>query len=109
MYLKTQGIRQNRLGMIRRRPRRGGVGEIDWGSILTTSINDAATVAKVAVTPPMYSSVVNPMTGQQSVTSYAGAPGLGQSLASPGLTSIFSSPAVLLLGLGFLAVLAFRR
>ena len=75
-------------------------GGIDWGSILQTGIQTAGSVAKVAVTPPMYSSVVNPLTGQSSVTSYAGSPGLfpstsaalGSSLGTASLTSLIMSP-----------------
>jgi len=98
------------LGRIRSRRKLHGLGDdIDWSSIITTGINDAATVAKTAVTPPLYSSVINPLTGQSSITSYAGVPGVTQSLLGPSAASIFSSPMFLLLGAGVVLVLALRR
>jgi hypothetical protein len=130
MYVSTQVIksprvtglgrmRKTRLGraasdrIVRRRLAALGYGDaggIDWSGIITTGINDAATVAKTAVTPPMYSSVVNPLTGASSIQSYGASPGvgaLGTSLL--GSSSLLSSPLVLFGGLALILVLAFRR
>ena len=86
---------------------------IDWGDILSTGIQTAGSVAKVAVTPPMYSSVINPVTGQQSITSYAGSPGLypasGIASGSAGIASLLNSPVVLLGGLALVLVLVMRK
>lgn len=87
--------------------------DVDWTQIINTGLTQAGSVAKTAVTPPMYSSVVNPLTGASSVTSYAGSPGLypgGSSIPGIGtsLSSVLSSPIVLLGGIALL-VLAFRR
>lgn len=119
MYFKVNPMRQTRLGRSRRGSSRAiihqrmkGLGDgygssIDWGSILQTGITSAANVAKVAVQPPAYSSVINPMTGQQSITSYAGAgPAALDPLASGQFAALLGSPMVLLLGVGLIIVLA---
>ena len=122
MYFK---LNQSRLGRSRRGNSRAIVGQrmkalgysygssVDWGSILQTGITSAAQVAKVAVQPPVYSSVVNPLTGAQSITSYAGSPGLAAGAVNPlgseQLTSVLGSPMFLLLGIGLIVVLAARH
>lgn len=110
MYVNTQRIRQPRFGALGRRRRSLGDG-IDWSSIITTGINDAASVAKTAVTPPAYSSVVNPLTGQQSITAY-GATGsaiAASPLGTTTLSSLLTSPLFLLFGFGLVAVIALRK
>jgi len=112
MYVRMRKGKSPRLGRL---GRRRGLGDdsIDWGSIITAGINQAGAVAKVAETPPMYSAVVNPITGASSVTSYAGAPGLypGSNVlgSTAGLTSLLNSPVFLLGGLALVLVLIFRR
>jgi hypothetical protein len=117
---RMRGLGRPRASSIaqRRMRRLRGMGDdgIDWSQIISTGIQTAGSVAKVAVTPPMYSSIVNPMTGASSVTSFAGAPGLYPSGSIPGLSSQFgtsltgllSNPIVLIGGVALL-VLAFRR
>ncbi len=88
MYARVP-IKQNRLGAMRSSRSRRIVARrlaalgyddsgIDWSSIISTGITSAASVAKTAVTPPTYSSVVNPLTGAQTITAYgtAAAPAL---------------------------------
>lgn len=122
MYYPTL-VRKPRLGKSRRNNRGilhdrfkslgygyGGA-DINWNQVLQTAIPAAASVAKVAVTPPTYSSVVNPSTGYSSVTSYGAAPagGLANPLAASSLTGLLTSPLILLLGGGLILVMALRR
>jgi hypothetical protein len=90
----------SRLGRLRGRK----LGDItDWMPLLTTGINDAASVAQVALKPPTYSSVTTPY--GTSITSYgAVAPGV---TVDP-LTSLLSSPLFLLGGVALLVVLMKR-
>lgn len=89
--------------------------DINWGGILSTGIQSAAAVTAVALKPPTYSSSYNAITGQQSVTSYGGVPqtSLFGSSLGPGvgtdLTSLISSPIILLGGLALVAVLVLKR
>ena len=89
------------------------LGQIDYGSIITDAINTAGAVAVQAVKPPTYSSVVNPITGAQTITSYgATVPStslLGTSALGTDLTSLLSSPLVLLGGIALIAVIALKR
>lgn len=89
----------------------GSSSDINWGNILSTGIVTAGNVAAVAVRPPTYSSVINPVTGAQTITSYgATAPSIfGTSLDSTTLTGLLTSPLVLLGGLALVAVLALKR
>ena len=97
-------------GISRLRGMRGlGQDSIDWGNILTTGITTAGQVAAIAVRPPTYSSVVNPYTGAQSVTSYAPIGTSTSLLGMSSATSLLSSPYVLLGGLALLAVFALKR
>jgi hypothetical protein len=86
---------------------------IDWGSIISTGITTAGAVAVKAVAPPTYSSVVNPITGAQTITSYApiGATSslLGTSSLGTEFSSLLSSPLVLLGGIALIAVFALKR
>ena len=92
---------------------RGSLGQ-DWGDIINNAISTAGSVASVALKPPTYSSVVNPYTGAQTVTSYGGVPQSSLLSGSPllggaDLTSVLTSPIVLLGGLGLIAVLLLKR
>jgi len=82
----------------------------DFVPLFTTAINDAASVASVALKPPTYSSVVNPYTGASTVTSYGGIPNSSSSLlGTSSLGSLLSDPTVLLLGFGILAIVLLKR
>jgi hypothetical protein len=118
MYVSMNTGRQSRLGRSRRgnsraiaRQRLGDDGDINWTSIIDTGITQAGNVAKVAVAPPLYSSVINPMTGAQSIQSYGAVPGLtsltGASLLSS--SSLLTSPLVLLFGAGLVLILVMRH
>lgn len=118
MYVGRRKIGRGRLaGAHRLSGLRGGrrlvlgqdEGGINWGNVLTTSITDAASVAAVALRPPTYSSVVNPYTGAQSITSYAPLGSTPSLLGTTSLTGLLSSPLVLLGGVALLAVLALKR
>ena len=104
-------LRQSGLGMVRRRRRSMGDDSIDLNSLLTTTINDAATVAKVAVTPPTYSAVVNPLTGAQTITAYGttGTNVATSSLGAESLSTLLSNPMFLLLGVGLILVIAMKK
>ena len=84
-------------------------GSINWGNVLTTGITDAASVAAVAVKPPTYSSVINPVTGAQTITSYAPIGSTGSLLGTSSLTTLLSNPLVLLGGLALVAIVALKR
>jgi hypothetical protein len=91
-------------GLSRLRGLRGGrLGDdIDWGSIISSSITTAGQVAQVALKPPTYSAVQYP-SGLISTQSYG---------AVPNTSSIsgFLSPDVLLLGgLALVAVVLMKR
>ncbi len=102
--------RAHRLSGVRRGLRgRLGQDDINWGQILTTGIQTAGSVAAIAVKPPTYSSVVLP-SGAQSITSYgATVPSTSILGAGTDLTSLLTSPLVLLGGLALLAVFALKR
>jgi hypothetical protein len=105
-------IRQPGLGRPRRRrAAMGDADDINWTSIIDTGITQAGNVAKVAVAPPLYSSVINPLTGAQSIQSYGAVLGLtsltGASLLSS--TSLLSSPLVWLFGGGLVLILVMRH
>jgi hypothetical protein len=91
-----------------RRPRKlRGLGDdgggIDWGSILTTSINDAASVAKVAVTPvPSVRSISYPGGGY----SYDATGGF---TSGSGFSSFSGNSILLWGGLGLVAVVLLAR
>jgi hypothetical protein len=92
------------------RGRRGlALGQIDWGGIIQNSISTAGQVAAVAVRPPTYSSVINPTTGAQTITSYGAMPPTSLLGTGTDLTSLLSSPIVLIGGLALLAVFALKR
>jgi hypothetical protein len=106
----------SRLGRLRGR----GVGDFDWSGFSTTLINDAASVASIAVrpaAPPTYQSSFNPYTGASSITAYGpygtsmipgssgpGGPGLSASGSLSG-----TSELLLLGGLGIVLLLIMRR
>ncbi len=75
-----------------------------WASIITTGITTAGAVAAKAVTPPTYSSTINPLTGAQTITSYGAT--VPSSLLTSGLTtnlsSLLESPIVLIGGIALL-------
>ena len=120
MYVGTRKRGMGRLarahGLSRLRGLRGvslGQDSIDWGSILNTGITTAGAVAARAVTPPTYSSVVNPVTGAQTITSYAPIGATSSLINSSDLTSslgsLLSSPLILLGGIALIAVFALKR
>ena len=86
---------------------------IDWGNIIDTGITTAGAVAAKAVTPPTYSSVVNPLTGQQTITSYAPIGQTTSLLNSGTLTtdfgSLLSSPLIWIGGIALIALVAMKR
>lgn len=101
--LRGASLRGMRRGM-------GDDGSIDWSSILTTSINDAAGVAKVALQPVPTVRTTYPGGGSQYVQYAPGAPSgmlSGSSLTS--ISSLFSSPMVLLFGAGLLFLVVSKR
>ena len=57
-----RGLRGRRLGQDASTP------SFDWTNFLDTTITTAGAVAAKAVTPPTYSSVVNPLQGTQTIT-----------------------------------------
>lgn len=77
-------------------------------SLLSTLIQTGGAVAARAVTPPTYSSSINPLTGQQTITSYAP---IGSTAASSllGASSLLSSPLIWLVGIGAIAFVAMKR
>jgi hypothetical protein len=83
----------------------------DYIPVFTAAINDAASVASVALRPPTYSSVTNPYTGASTVTSYGAIPstGLGSNPVTAGLTTLLADPIMVWLGLGLLAFVAMKR
>jgi hypothetical protein len=91
---------------------RGRLGDItDYMPLFTTAINDAASVAQVALRPPSYSSVVNPYTGASSVTAY-GPVGNSSQFSASGLGGSLTgslSPIWLLGGFGLLAIVLLKR
>lgn len=82
-----------------------------WASIITTGITTAGAVAAKAVTPPTYSSTINPLTGAQTITSYGAT--VPSSLLTSGLTtdlsSLLESPIVLIGGIALFALMMLRR
>lgn len=122
MYVGTRKRGMGRLarahGLSALRGLRGrGLGQddssINWGTVLDTGILTAGAVASKAVTPPTYSSVVNPVTGAQTITSYAPIGATSSLINSSDLTSslgsLFSSPLILLGGIALIAVFALKR
>jgi hypothetical protein len=86
-----------------------GDDSIDWTSLVTTGINDAAATAQVALRPappPMYSSVSTPY--GTSITSYAPG-GVGVNPVTSGLTTLLADPIMVWLGLGLLAFVVMKR
>jgi len=113
MYVSLSPARSNRLGRLRgaRGGRRlGDFSDIDWGSILTTGINDASAVAKVALQPVPSVHTILPGGGSQVIDYGVGTPAnaLGTSSLLTG-ASFLSSPTFLLLGVGLIAVLLIRK
>ncbi len=103
MYAK-RAKRSSRLGRVGRYSSR--LGDFNTGDFLTTLVNDAATVAKVAVQPTTnISSMVSP-TGVQNY-SYS-APGIGTTTGVASLSG-GSSGLLLLGGLAIVAVMLLRR
>ena len=85
---------------------------INWGNILQTGIQTAGAVSAIAFKPPTYSSVINPYTGAQTVTSYANTPPSSSLLGvGPGssFTELLTSPLVLVGGLLLVAVFALKK
>lgn len=102
--------RAHRLSGVRGLRGRLGQDSIDWGSIIQTGIQTAGAVSAIAFKPPTYSSVINPYTGAQSITSYGAVPNTGLGLgAGTSLSSLLTSPVVLFGGLALLAVFALKR
>ncbi len=102
-------------GLSRLRGLRGralGQDSIDWGNILQTGIQTAGAVSAIAFKPPTYSSVINPYTGAQTITSYANTPPSSSLLGvGPGssFTELLTSPLVLVGGLLLVAVFALKK
>lgn len=104
-------------GISRIRGLKRGLGDdgLDWSDIITTGITSAATVAKAAVSPtPTYAYTSGPQGTQilsygapgSSVSPYSYSPytsGLGD------ISQLFSSPIVLIGGIGLIAVLLLKR
>ena len=96
------------LGRLRRR----GMGDdsIDWTSLVTTGINDAAATAQVALKPappPLYSSVSTPY--GTSITSYAAGGIPASNPLTSGLTTLLADPIMVWLGLGLIAIVVMKR
>jgi hypothetical protein len=108
---RVSGLRGLRRGLARRLGQDDS--SINWGQILTTGITVAGQDAAVALKPPTYSSVVNPLTGAQTITSYAPigqtSSILGTTDLTSSLNSLISSPIVLIGGIALIAVLALKR
>lgn len=92
---------------------RGRLGDVtDYMPLFTTAINDAASVASVALRPPTYSAVTNPYTGTSTVTSYGAIPGTspyGSNPVTAGLETLLADPIMVWLGIGLIAFVVMKR
>ena len=87
---------------------------LDWSSILTTGINDASSVAKVALQPVPSVHTILPGGGSQvidypvgtSASTMLGTSGVGLLGSSTG-GSLFDSPLIWILGFGLIAFAMF--
>lgn len=97
-------------GLGRLRGRGLGQDSFDWSSVITTGINDAASVARIAVQPVPTVTTLLPGGGTQ-VATYPVGTTTNQLLGASGLSgeSLLSSPLILLLGGGLLLVLVMSR